>query len=299
MQMTRQISFLALCAAMTPAFGHAQSLPDGVTLDGFIEYEYLDDGDNSTNAFVGDIDLSIAPGSISGGLGFDLGIVGFDAEDTSEAVIFGALTYGLGDTGKLSFGVPRSALSAHRHIPTIGGVELIDLQLQTILEGVVEFAYLSGEDTPYGLRYDGSYGDIEVSTSYHRFQDADADVFDIAGTYRQDTFFVAGGIEYISTDDTDDTLFRIEAGAEADLYSAGIGFSNRNGDDPSVNAYSAWASYQVLPQLDVTATLLDVEDATFWGVSADYNFWSGAYGQIGYLDTEDDGLWDVSLGWRF
>lgn len=297
--MTRQISLLALCAAMTPALGLAQSLPDGVTLKGFIEYEYLDNGDADDDAVIGDIDLSIAPGAFSGGLGFDLGLVGAATDGESEIALFGALTYGLGDSGKISVGVPRSALSSHRHMPTMGGVELLDLQVQQIVEGIVEVAYLFGDEAPVGLRYDGSYGQFEVASSYHRFLDAEADVFDIAGTWRQDTLFVAGGVEVVSADGADSTLFRIEAGAEADLYTAGIGLSNQDGDSSSLNAFTAWASYQVLPELEVTATVLDVEDTTLWGLSADYNFWSGAYGQVGYLDNENEGIWDVSVGWRF
>jgi hypothetical protein len=62
-----------------------------------------------------------------------------------------------------------------------------------------------------------------------------------------------------------------------------------------------WGSYKVMPQLEVTATVLDVASTTLYGVSADYNFWSGAYAQLGYFDGDnvDDGVWDISLGWRF
>lgn len=299
MTMRRHIFPATLAVALAPGFALAQSLPEGVTVSGLVEYEYLFDSDDDASGIYGDLDLSIEPGAFSGGLGFDLGVVGVNFEDTSEIAVFGALTYGLG-TGKLSFGIPRSALSSHRHMPVIGGVQVFDLEVRPLLEGFVEYAYLFGDDTPVGLRYDGNYDNLDVAASYHRLNDTDADVFDVAATYTQNSFFVAGGIEHASSDDSDVTLFRIEGGAETDLYSAGIGYSAFSGDGPDDDVLSAWASYNVLPQLAVTATVADLNSTTLWGVSAEYAFWQDAYGQLGYVDSDSsDGMWDLSLGWKF
>jgi len=296
----KNLTFLALAAALAPGFAAAQSLPDGVTLEGRVEYEYLSDGDYDTSGLYGDFDLSIEPGAFSGGFGFDLGVVGLDFEDVSEVAVFGAVTYGLGSSGKLSFGVPRSALSSHRHMPALGGVQLFDLELRTLTEGFVETAYLFGDDTPLGLRYDGDYGDLGVSASYHRLSDLDLDAFDVAATYSRNSFFLSGGFEHLTDGDSDLTLVRVEGGAETDLYSAGLGYSTFTGDGPSEDVLSAWASYYVMPQLEVTATVVDFDMATTWGLSAEYTFWKGAYGQLGYLDSdESDSIWDVSMGWKF
>jgi hypothetical protein len=290
---------IALAALGVPAMASAQSLPEGVTGKGYIEYEYLTSDGEDASGIIGDFDISVAPGA--SGFGFDFGLFGLDFEDTSEVALYGALTYTTGNH-KFSFGVPRSALKDHTRVPDIGGSRFFSLEAGILTDGLVDVAYLQSDETPIGLRYDGDFGAVKASASYHRFSDEeDVDVFGFGATYTQGMWFASGSVEHFDGESANGTLVHAEGGVETDLYSVGLGLSN--GDDSYFDdtAVMLWGSYKVMPQLEVTATVLDVASTTLYGVSADYNFWSGAYAQLGYFDGDnvDDGVWDISLGWKF
>ena len=113
--------------------------------------------------------------------------------------------------------------------------------------------------------------------------------------------FFSGSLEHISTDGGDSTLYRAEIGRDVDLYTAGLGVSygdNFYFDDTVVYG---WASFRPWDKLEVTVTALDFQSDTLWGVSSEYTFYQNAYAQLGYLNGAgvDDGIWDVSVGWKF
>ena len=169
-------------------------------------------------------------------------------------------------------------------------------------DGLIDISYLTSDETPFGVRYDGDFGVVNVGASYHHFSgDADADVFGLGATYTRDIWFASASIEHFDANSADGTLFHTEIGAKTDLYEAGIGLSNGNDGYFDDTALMAWASYNVMPQLALNANVLDAGSTTVYGVSADYNFWNGAYAQLGYADSDNgfDGTWDVSLGWKF
>lgn len=297
--MTKKPVLLVLAALAIPATANAQSLPDGVTAKGYVEYEHLTSDGDDASGIIGDFDVSIAP--FMGGVGLDFGLIGLDFEGTSESALFGALTYHVGNH-KFSVGVPRSVLKDHTRMPDVGGVRYFGFETGLITDGIVDIAYLTSDEAPLGVRYDGDFGMVKVGASYHHFSDgADADVFGLGATYTRDIWFASASVEHFDADGHNGTLFHTEIGAKTDLYEAGIGLSN--GDDGYFDDTSimAWGSYYVMPQLALNASVLDVGSTTIYGVGADYTFWNGAYAQLGYLDSDDafDGIWDVSLGWKF
>jgi hypothetical protein len=178
-------------------------------------------------------------------------------------------------------------------------VQLLDLELMPYRGDVVDYAALFGDETPLGLRYDGQYGNLRVGASYHNFNDQDADVIDIALGYQTGMFFVAGGVELVdAAGGGDSDIYHIEAGAETDYYSAGIGFTST--DDFGGDATMAWASYSALPNTDLTVTVFDLEGTTLYGLSGEWRFLSHSFVQLGVADTSDsDAIWDASIGLRF
>jgi hypothetical protein len=149
------------------------------------------------------------------------------------------------------------------------------------------------------LTYGTEFGKISVGASYHNFNDQDADVIDIALGYQTGMFFVAGGVELVdAAGGGDSDIYHIEAGAETDYYSAGIGFTST--DDFGGDATMAWASYSALPNTDLTVTVFDLEGTTLYGLSGEWRFLSHSFVQLGVADTSDsDAIWDASIGLRF
>ncbi len=301
MSVKAMIGFLpaAILGAIVPVAANAQSLP-GMNISGDVEVEYLtSDGSDATVLF-GNVDLSFGPASGGAGLGFDAGLYAIDTDNSSgESAIFAALTYRTG-YGKFSFGIPRSAASTYSRMPAIGGVRLIEVSLDSITRGMVERVYLLGDDTPYGLRYDGDYGALKAAASYHRFSDIDADIYAVAVSYDGGAFFANGAYEAVDVAGTStQTSLHAEIGAEADLYEAGIGYTKGSNFVP--DAFMAWATYRPMTQLDVTASIVDPDTAAaIYGLSGSYTLWNAAYVQAGVLDTSGtDPIWDLSLGYKF
>ncbi|MDD8023164.1 MAG: hypothetical protein PHX82_08665 [Paracoccaceae bacterium] len=291
--------FIALTALGLPAATSAQSLPEGVTAKGFIEYEYLSAAGNDASLLFGDFDISVAPGA--SGLGVDFGAVGLDVEATSEIALFGALTYTTGHH-KFSVGVPRSALKDHTGFPDIGGSRMLSLEAGMVTEGLLDIAYLTSDETPIGLRYDGDFGALQASASYHRVTgDEDVDILGFGATYSRDTLFASGSLEHFDGHAASGTLLHAEFGARTDRYEAGLGISNGDNGYFDDTVLFAWGSYKVIPALMVTASLMDLDSSTIYGVSADYTVWDHAYAQLGYVngDTFGDAIWDISVGWKF
>lgn len=288
-------SLILALAASVPMTAWAQSLPEGITISGETEVEGLSfDGDGKTVVY-GDLDASFALGG--SGLGIDLGFLGYDAGTSSDSTVFVALTY---DTahGKFSVGMPRGALGDFTRMPDIGGVKYIRLTTAPLTDGLVDYTALMSGENQFGARYDGEYGNLKVGVSYHDFDDLDGTITDLAASYQSGIFFVTGGVEFLNTSTTDSNIIHLEAGAAADYYSAGIGFTSAN--DALPDTTMAWASYSALPNTDLTASIMDIDGTTIYGLSGEWRFLNYSRVQLGVADSENgDPVWDASIGLRF
>ncbi|MCV2870019.1 hypothetical protein OEW28_15415 [Defluviimonas sp. WL0002] len=282
-------------AAFSPVAAQAQSLPDGINLSGEVEIEGLSSSGDKETLYYGDLDASFDLGA--SGLGFDLGFLGVSDGSDSESAIFAALTYGT-QHGKFSVGMPRNALRDFTRMPDIGGVKYLSLATAPFTNGLVEDVILFGDADQLGARYDGDYGNLKVAVSYHDFDDFDASATDIAASYESGIYFVTGGVEFLNGSGSDANIFHVEAGAQADYYSAGIGFTTS--DDVLPDATMAWASYSALPNTDLTVSLMDVDGTTIYGLSGEWRFLNYSRVQLGVADSTDgDAIWDASIGLRF
>ncbi len=281
--------------------GFAQDSAAGLTFSGYVELEHLS-GDISDDTFLlGDVTLSTGRGLFAAapGLGFDLGMEFVTDGDDGNEAIYAALTYSFGPS-KFSIGIPRGAYGSLDNRPALGGSRLFDLELAVLNKNLVDAIYLlSDDDAPYGLRYDGDYGNVAVAASYHRFDDIDADAFGLAASYKVFQPFVLMA-DYEIVDDGGSDVETMRIGGESDWgrWQGGLFYFHRSGLD--ADGTDAWFSYLPTEEITVTATALNTNVIDVYGLSLEYEWPIGAYGQIGVLDGRSVGtIYDVSLGWKF
>lgn len=286
-------------ATLTPIFAPAQSL-SGLTASGTVEIEYLNQDNSDATVLFGDVNLSFGPDVGQTGLGFDLGLYAIDTDNlSSETAIFAAVTYRT-SYGKFSFGIPHAAANGFSRMPVVGGVQLISVLQDVYTDGTVENVYLLSDDTPIGLRYDGEYGALNTALTYHHFSDFDVNVFNAAASYDTGRFFAAGSYEIVEgAASSNQSSLHVEIGAAADLYEAGIGYTA--GSNLVEDAFMGWATYRPIENLDVTASVLDIDGVdSLFGLSGTYTVRGGAYVQAGVVDSSgSDAIWDISLGYGF
>jgi len=300
LKVTAAFSALALLGGAMGAA--AEEAPRGVSATGELAYEYLSldsgSGSDTESLVFGDIDLSFAPGAISGGIGFDFGLYGVDIADLSEIAFFATISYDTG-SGVIRVGAPRGAMKSFSRMPDIGGNHLAAVEFRTLFQGAVDLLSLLSDDQQYGLRYDGQFGGVDVGASYHRFgSDLDADVIDLGASYEMGDYFVAGGAEFISSGDEDAHIVHVEGGLQGDAYEAGLGLTSSS--DFLEDAAMAWFTYSALPNTDLTASVITGDDFTAWGLSAEWRFLRHSFIRGGVLDTDSDStLWSASVGLKF
>jgi hypothetical protein len=293
----------ALVAAI-PGLAPAQDSAAGLTQRGYVELEYLADGDDDDLFLTGDLALSFG-GAVVGsmaGLGVDLGLVALSDGDNSYSAPYAALTWGFGQ-GKLSFGIPRSAYGTFGKAPPLGGMRVLQLELDTLSGSIAEQAYLLGDaDTPLGLRYDGDYGALAVAASAQRFDSDDVDAFALALRY-QVTSNVSALADWEQVLTPGGNLDTTRVGGEwaYGAWESGLAYFNR---DPNfgthVDGTETWVTYRPTDRISVTGSAFNTNVVDVYGASLRYDWPVGVYGQIGVADGRSlDTMFDLSVGFEF
>jgi hypothetical protein len=293
-------------AALAAAPAAAQSLPAGYYLEGELSFDNLRVDGDSENLGYADVTFG---GSFGAGspFGFMLGVDAISFDSVDEVAFYGALTWSVGP-GVVSVGVPRFVVDDYITAPNPGGTEFTDVALAFLpLNGsLARNLYLLDDDVEvYGLRYDGSYGALEVGASAHRI-DATGDdgmVYNIGGTYELGFVDVMGAVEVISIDSSTRGNTYLGISYEEAQFGAGALYTNVQ-TLGNVDAMQLWGSYEVLPDLTATAnyqTLLG-EDFDIIGLDVEYSpggqFFVRGGAVTGDLLGNDD-LYSVGLGYRF
>lgn len=280
---------------------HALDFGDGFSTVGEFELEYFDAGSPGGGDTIGYASADISYQQPAGGFG---GFVGFDAfstEGTSEAAIYGALSFS-GGFGKIQVGVPRAALDDYIEMPPLGGLRIIDLEFGSLSRSIITTAYLfQSLDAPLGVRYDGQFGDAKIGASYHHVDDAD--VVDVAVNYQVGNAVIRAGVEVVDQGGSSRTSYHLGANATFGKVETGILLSDANafGD---LRAAQVFAKYSPIDRLNVTGTIFSLNGGsgtnTLYGVAADYTFSQGAYLEAGVADgSGTDSLYNLSLGLKF
>lgn len=277
---------------------------DGFYTNGYAELSYYSafGGDSNT---LGYADATIGYTDAASGFGGEFGVEAVTTEGDSYSALYGVLTY-QSSFGKLSFGVPRAALDAYlTSVPSVAGLQIFNIaEYGSTKRSLLSSAYLlSDDDTPVGLRYDGSFGNTNVGASYHSYEEAD--IYNLAANTQLGQTTLTGALEHVTSPGESDTRYFL--GAEAKfgqvtaglLYSGNFAFSN----DAAVEAY---AKYKPLDQLELTATALNIDfgagSNTLYGLAADYNFSQGVYVKAGVADDfqdTSDASYNLAVGLRF
>lgn len=293
-------SFLALVSLAGPTF--AFDIGGGFSLTGNLEYERIQSGSEGSSMGILDADLVYQHSS---GFGAFLGTQSISASGSSNETFYGGLTYS-GDFGKVQIGAPRNALDDYVNAPAVAGIDFLDLQLGLFVGSALPVSLISSNDTAYGLRYDGSFGALDIGVSLH---DVDGTrVYDAAMNYRLgETVLMAGGEHIESTGNSGSSFF---LGAKHDFGQLTAGAIAGKSDliGISVTSLRAFAVYSVNDRLDVTATVLNLNgdgpNGTLYGISANYDLNEMVYVEAGYMGSSGSSvmggdLFTVGLGVTF
>jgi hypothetical protein len=288
---------ILVLASVSP--GLALDLGQGFTAAGEFELEFFHSSGSGETLGYGTADLAYEqPG---GGIG---GFIGFDAISISsnrEIAPYGAVTYS-GNFGKIQFGVPRAALDDYIETPNLGGLQFFELVFGGLDKSALTTAYLSQSlDSPLGLRYDGTFGNAKVGTSFHRVNGAT--IFDVGMQYQLGTTQLRGGLENVRDGGSSETSFHVGAESDFGPVKAGVLLSDIN-TIVDGRVAQLYAIYSPMDQLDVTGTILSANTGsgtdTLYGIAADYSFTGGAHIEAGIADgSNTSSIYNLSLGLKF
>ncbi|MEI4486503.1 hypothetical protein V8J36_09890 [Frigidibacter sp. MR17.14] len=274
------------------------SFGNGYTIEGRVEYEWLATRDHNRGLAYGDVTFGFM--SSSSPFGWELGFQGYQS-DEGDIAVYGAGKMALGN-GVISAGVPRSSMDTFLDIPALGGSQSVDLATGVMTRGFVGTTYLHSGDTPWGLRYDGTFQQATVSGSVHQFE-GDGTVIDGTVSVKAGQFTLSAGAENV--DRRDNSGVNTVSGVKYDAggWQGGLYYSDvqRPGDMSGWTGYGSWTPGGPLTITgSVIATRQDGRGSTLYGASAEYTVWENAYVQGGVLDGDDtDATWDLSMGWKF
>ncbi len=278
---------------------------NGLYAHGFVELEYVLEGpvfvDGATN-FWGEASVGyFAPATASGlRWGVDLGVdtqrVSFDDPETALWLSL------LLDTqyGLFSVGAPRPAYDTYVYETPFD-------RLDTFVGGalgrtsLVSSRNLSSNEVPFGLRYDGQYGDLSFGVSAHRLPDVDANILTTGLTYEQGIMQYNFAYEYIQVSGMTGHSLNASVVADLERYGGFLAYSEQDQGSFSLTALELGGFIRPVDGLTLTASVLDVPliDDLNYVLEARYDFDSGAYLSVSAGELSGFDMAEVSFGFRF
>lgn len=290
---------LALLATATLA--QAQTADQPMYVSGDLRFDYADTNGGDADLAQIDISLGLRMGAPGGNpLGFELGIKGYESAefDLSDYALFPTLWVETG-YGKFSVGAPRSALADRIETPRFGGSRIADPLLDGALNTTEALATL-GDQSFYGLRYDGTFGDYDVGASWHHF-DNNADTLTAVVARDLGAFDFALGVELIDAPGLNEENLLATLGYDAGQYGGRFtwGQSGIVGDTDGVALEGFYKPFDPLT-LGASWGRIDAgSDPHILGVSAEMEFLTNGYAGVGYVDAEDaDNAATAWVGWK-
>ncbi len=291
----RHLSILAalFASAATPTL--ALDFGNGFSAEGKIELEYTDIEDSSDETYLfGDVDLSYQ--SATTGFGGFVGIDSLFADEDDRKVFYGALSYS-GDFGKVQIGAPRVALDDYLRAPILSGADFFEFgELGALTGSYLSLIAVVFEETPLGLRYDGTFGPASIGVSYHSIDEGSSSTIDFitAGmNYSLGNTVLIAGLENISAGSTSRTSVFLGAETTLDQFMLGFQYSKPEALASGVDAIEVYGVYSPTDALDFTATYLKLESGSFdteaYGLSAKYTASYGAFVEAGYGEFSGSG----------
>lgn len=327
-----RITFITSVAMMAASSATAQSSSDQFYISGYAELGYFDN-DIANDTFArANFDMGFLPNAGNSGfpIGFSLGIDGYSADlfllSDQEIVLYPAVTFAFGNS-LISAGVPRSVFD-QGYIPhhNFGGTSRFDLDLHVslIAGSLLASFYLLGTDTPYGIRYDGTFGNTKIGGSYHRTTEVagsaqELDYYALAFQHQIDTissfynmlFF--GGIEHNQIGASSETLTNYQLGVEGgtEKLHAGIILGRNEFIFSDTTATTTlYVDYKISDSFSIDATVsrlgaIGGTSIDFYGLGLEYSFLNGGYLRANITgsgfgsSSADRSHNEVVVGWRF
>lgn len=289
---------IAAIASLSASAAMAQSLPAGVSVTGFVQAEYLFDADDGDSAFIADLLLDYN-GAAAGGMpiGFELGVIAVESDfGFTDTAFYGSVYYDA-TFGRISVGTPRTALDDYIDVPSFGQMGM-PTELDVFFGSYTDLVALDGDFTVYGIRFDGSSGDIDYGVSVHSVEGEDFTTVTAAASYDVGNYTLAGGIEYSA--DAPQTGYLASVTADFDPLSVRLMVSS-----PMLFGevfYSLSGEYALANNLVISAQYIDGADliSAFYSVGAEYTFMENAYVGASVMDSTDafDTFYNVYAGWN-
>jgi hypothetical protein len=307
MKLLGATALAVIVASSIPAV--ALDLGSGFTLTGDVELEYATDasGDDGTNAFA-DVTLgwrSQAGGSI--GFGFDLDVVGFEDLDfgSSASAFMGGLVLTTG-FGEFTVGNPRPLLATMIDTPSIGGLRIYDMQLQSLTGSTLELLELTSDASFYGASFKGTAGALTYGVSYHTIEEADGvRIFELAATYQLGKTLIQAAVESVDFGIGEIDKQMLGATYADDRWSAGLLLTSLSQSGTKVTTIKVFGDYEVSDAFKLGAQAVQIEvggeSDTIYGLTGEYGFGSGGFAELGAVESTGggDAIYSASIGYRF
>ncbi len=316
-------ALLILSALLLPSVAQAQAIPEGgIRITGEI---------TGAHARSDSFDISYAFGSIDlftprdQGLRFSLGIdaVRYVSGVTSgRAALYPAASYGFGNGGRLSFGIPRSASDRDgRLLPdnTFAYSRQLDITPLSILfrQSITAAVYLNSSTDIYGLRYDGDAGALSYAVSYHHLVPDSGDrenAYALAlsrsvtgpGSLPEARVYLA--IEHLDLDSSNRvTSYMIGAEASGERLAGGLNYTKAKITGlvvPEISTIETWADYAFSDRFSTRLSLLRISppiNDTYYGIGLKYTPRENISLHASMLgsDSSANTQWELGLTWEF
>ncbi len=286
---------LSLVTLATPLVAQDSS---GLTFSGDIRIEHSIVGSDNDTFLIGSGDLNFDFGN---GFGIVAAAEAYASDTYDLEALWLAASYS-GDWGSVQFGAPESVIDTYTSTGEFNGsAGTYHMPMTMILrQSYVKSVALLEDETPLGLRFDGSSGNLSYGVSYHSFDDGA--LTSVAGAFRYDIYAygVFGGVERNEMGGGDLTLWRV--GADADMGSHGGSAVVSGGNDGFPTTIELQGFYRPTDQITLGLAVMDIDSSeTLYGVNAEYAFANNAYvrGSVTRADGFSDTMVDLSVGFRF
>lgn len=281
----------------------AQSMPVGFYIEGNAEYGYLLNADDS--ASISTVDLTFGyDGSQAGSapFGAELNVYYVDIDgDGPDPSLSGILYY---DTsyGRFSIGMPGAALDDYIDAPVIGRTKVFDFgEIGLIGNSYINLISILEESNIYGVRFDGTYGDVKYGLSYHVPEDFD-DVYVITGAMQYQfnaNIIASAGFETFGGDaggGVGETGYYGLIEADYGQFGGKLLVSNPAVFDET--AIEIEASYRPMDDVEIYVGYVTVTGGANLDIAyigAEYTFLDYGYVGASYIDTGNSGFGGENL----
>lgn len=292
-------SVIALLAGT--ALASAQSLGGMGYVTGEMQFEYGWANGGSGDLTRADLALGLDFGGVSAGrFGAELGLKGYFSAEGSNALyaLFPTLWYE-GGYGRLTVGVPRSAMADRVAMPKFGGSYMTH-SFTEMFFNFTEAAQMFHDDIAYGIRYDTVLGGYDLGVSYHHFDQFGVDMLTAGIARNYGAWDFAIGFEAMTDDIADNNNIAATLGYDNGVYGARLTAGQTGMADGF--GYALDAFYRPVDKLKLEATYANYDFAgigSVYGVNAEYAVFDTAVLGAGYVRGDYFGdIYGVYLRWN-